>query len=544
MHQPLTDESLILTASSTRVVLDPTLRRALGVLDARLEDELARYRRYRAGKRLTPSSVSALQRSMAVAAPAPARRLPTPVAAMAPVAAAPKIAPTPMVSDRPSVIAQSTIADEDITLNQTPGAPPLPPRTPHSFQNNAQNIAQNAVAPLTTSALVLTPPVVDDTAAIADQRLITPDDLPQYGFITDNDFATDASAPNDYLESSEELLRSLAQEEATVAAERSVLEGLLTPFGVGSMLLMLLGSGMFGYLIMNPASLNAVKGLALKVASFRSNPTPTPGNLAAVEVDGGQGDSSWMANAPALDANEFLNLSLGNISALRTRPGGLTLMPSPNGLGNLPLQQLGNPPATPGNPGKANAGPVKPGAGITSFTPLNIKPLNPPAPVIASQAESQSSGSKGGGLFSGAPVRISPPARPARSYEPAYSAPAPRYEPRDEAPAPRYKAPAPPYEAPAPSYQAPEQVRVLPPPPAPIEPPTPAATPQPQGDYRVVTPYTGDADLETAQKSNPNASFRNMEDGAYVQHDSYGSQAEADAKAAELRDQGIAAEVK
>jgi hypothetical protein len=526
MHQPLTDESLILTASSTRVVLDPTLRRALGVLDARLEDELARYRRYRAGKRLAPSSVSALQRSMAVAAPAPALRLPTPVP---PVAAAPKIAPTP--------IAAPPIADEDITLNQTPGAPPLPPRTPHSFQNNAQN----AVAPLATSALVVTPAVADDPTSIADQRLITPDDLPQYGFITDNDFATDASAPNDYLESSEELLRSLAQEEATVAAERSVLEGLLTPFGVGSMLLMLLGSGMFGYLIMNPASLNAVKGLALKVASFRSNPNPAPGNVAAVDVDGASGDSSWMANAPALDANEFLNLSLGNISALRTRPGGLTLMPSPNALGNLPLQQLANPPA---NPGKAKAGPVKPGSGITSFTPLNIKPLNPPAPVIASQAEPQSSGSKGGGLFSGAPVRISPTARPARSYEPAYSAPAPRYEPRDEAPAPRYKAPAPPYEAPAPSYEAPEQVRVLPPPPAPIEQPAPATNPQPQGDYRVVTPYTSDADLEAAQKSNPNASFRNMEDGAYIQHDSYGSQAEADAKAAELRNQGIAAEVK
>jgi hypothetical protein len=529
MHQPLTDESLILTASSSRVVLDPTLRRALGVLDARLEDELARYRRYRAGKRLAPSAVSALQRSMAAPAPAPALRLPTPVA---PVAA--------------------MVAEEDITVNQTPapGTPPLPPRTPHSFQNNAPMAA--------TSALVIAAPAV--AADAVDDRLITPDDLPQYGFVTDQNFATDHSfatdtaAPNDYLESSEELLRSLAQEEATVAAERSVLEGLLTPFGVGSMLLMLLGSGMFGYLIMNPASLNAVKGLALKVASFRSNPNPASGNVAAVDVDGASGDSSWMANAPALDANEFLNLSLGNISALRTRPGGLTLMPSPNALGNLPLQQLAKPPTA--NAAKGKAGPVKPGSSITRFTPLNIKPLTPPAPVIAAQAAPSLGGNKGGGdLFTGAPVRINPPARPARSYEPAYSAPAPRYEapepryeapaPRYEAPAPRYSAPEPRYEAPAPRYEAPEPVRVLPPPPAPIESPTPvAAPPQPQGDYRVVTPYTSDAELEAAQKSNPNASFRNMEDGAYVQHDSYGTQAEADAKAAELRDQGIAAEVK
>jgi hypothetical protein len=84
----------------------------------------------------------------------------------------------------------------------------------------------------------------------------------------------------------------------------------------------------------------------------------------------------------------------------------------------------------------------------------------------------------------------------------------------------------------------------LPPPPTPIDQPSPEAPPQPQGDYRVVTPYTNDADLEAAQKANPNASFRNMEDGAYVQLDRSGSKAEAEAKAAELRSKGISAEVK
>ncbi len=526
MHQPLTDESLILTASSTRI-LHPSLRRALGVLDAQLDDELARYRRYRAGLTITPSSISALRRSLNAA---PGLRLPTPVASVAAVA--------------------PTRVDDDITVNQTPapGAPPLPPRTPHSFQNNPSVAA--------TSALVVTAAQADASDAV--DRLISPEDLPQFGFATDN-FATDPAAPNDYLESSEALLRSLAQEEATVAAERTVLEGLLTPFGVGSMLLMLLGSGMFGYLIMNPASLNAVKRLALKVATFRSTPDGAPTNVAAVDVDGSSTrDVGWMNNSPALDANEFLNLSLDNISALRTRPGGLTLMPQPNQTGGLvPLQQLNG--KTPTKAAKP-AGATKPGAAITSFTPLNIKPMTPPAPVIAQSGSPTPS--SGGGIFSSAPVRINPPSRPARNYEPAYAAPAPRYEapapryeapaPRYEAPAPRYEAPAPRYEAPAPRYEAPpETVKVLPPAPSPmtsgrsetIEPPQ-AAPPQPQGDYRVVTPYTNDADLEAAQKSNPNASFRNMEDGAYVQHDSYGSKAEADAKAAELRNQGVSAEVK
>jgi hypothetical protein len=525
MQQSLPDESLILTTASPARLLHPTLRRALGVLDARLDDELARYRRYRKGMKIAPSSVTALQRSMATVA-APALRLPTP----SPTVAAPAIAPT--------------VATEDITVNQTP-APPLPPRTPHSFQNELPVGA--------TSALVVAAAQADTPNAA--EPLIRPEDLPQYGFVTDDRFATDATAPNDYLESSEELLRSLAVEEATVAAERHVLEGLLTPFGVGSMLLMLLGSGMFGYLIMNPASLNAVKDLAMQVARFRS-PASGPTTVAAVDVDGsGTGNTAWMSNSPALDANEFMNLSLGNISALRTRPGGLTLMPPPNAQGGAPLQQLNNKPQPNAATGKGtkNSGGTK---GITSFTPLNIKPIAPPAPVIAAQG----GGSGGNGLFSGAPVRIAPaPSRPARSYapsdtEPAPSRPArsyepaPRYvapEPRYEAPAPRYEAPAPRYVAPEPRYEAPpETVKVLPPPPTPLASPSPEAAPQPQGDYRVVTPYTNDADLETAQKANPNASFRNMDDGAYVQHDAYSSKAEADAKAVELQQQGISAEVK
>jgi hypothetical protein len=518
MQQSLPDESLILTASPARL-LHPTLRRALGVLDARLDDELARYRRYRQGMKIAPSSVTALQRSMATA-PAPALRLPTPSATVA----APAIAPT----------VGNPVEHEEITVNQTP-APPLPPRTPHSFQNDLPVGATSALVVAAANADTLNPA----------EPLIRPEDLPQYGFVTggfatEEQFATDAAAPNDYLESSEELLRSLAVEEATVAAERNVLEGLLTPFGVGSMLLMLLGSGMFGYLIMNPASLNAVKDLALKVARFRS-PAAGPTTVAAVDVDGGNpGDVGWMSNAPALDSNEFMNLSLGNISALRTRPGGLTLMPQPPAPGGSPLQQLNAKPQVAPAPAK---GTKTPGKGITSFTPLNIKPIAPPAPVIAGQ------GGGGNGLFSGAPVRIAPsPSRPARSYtEPAPSRPARSYEPapRYVAPEPRYDAPAPRYVAPEPRYVAPpETVKVLPPPPTPLAPPSPEVIPEPQGEYNVVAPYTNDADLEAAQKLDPNASFRNMDDGAYAHFDRYGSRAEADAKAAELKQKGIQAEVK
>jgi hypothetical protein len=60
-----------------------------------------------------------------------------------------------------------------------------------------------------------------------------------------------------------------------------------------------------------------------------------------------------------------------------------------------------------------------------------------------------------------------------------------------------------------------------------------------------VAPYTNDAALESAQKSHSDASFRNLDDGAYVQYGgAYGSKAEADAKAAELREKGVNAEIK
>ncbi|MBE9032646.1 hypothetical protein IQ266_23185 [filamentous cyanobacterium LEGE 11480] len=548
MHQPLSDESLILPTNSVRA-LHPTLRRALGVLDARLEDELDRYRRYRAGLSFVPSSVSALKRSV----PAPVLDLPT-------------TSPAPQ-SVEPLSEAITVDEDEDITVDQTPIAadagPPLPPRTPLSFQNDLPADA--------SSALVIAAAqdgVADDSEATDPDALIGAADLPQGGFLTDDAFATDSSgAPNDYLESSEELLRSLAEEEATVAAERNVLEGLLTPFGVGSMLLMLLGSGMFGYLIMNPASLTAVKDLAMKVASFRSSQSSlSPTTIASVDVDGGTGttDIGWLSNSPALDSNEFLNLSLGNISALRTRAGGLSLLSQP-GQGakqdSSPLMQLDSK-ATSEADKSAKATPKsdKSAVVITGLTPLSVKPITPPAPAIAPKPVAKSAS---GGLFSGTPVRVRPAPRPPRPAPRVAPKPAPIYS-KPSRPARSYEPPAPSYQPPAPSYQPkpkpvynpppvsvpvkPAPVKPLPPPPvevaAPVK-PAPAAIPEPKGDYRVVTPYTNDAALESAQKSNSDASFRNLDDGAYVQYGgSYSSKAEADAKAAELRQQGVEAEIK
>jgi hypothetical protein len=523
MHQPLSDESLLLP--TTNLLLNPTLKRALGVMDARLEDELARYRRYRRGMKVTPSAIQVMQRSGKTKAKAAAPKLAT----------MPKVAPTPA----PTAVPKSpTVATPAVGNPSVP--PPLPPLTPVSIQNNLA-----AVLSLTLThdeATTHEPPMGQDLT-VGQEHDPSANQLSTYGLYAAADagledgFVSDPPS-TDYMESSEELLRSLAVEEASAAAERNVLEGLLTPFGVGAMLLMLLGSGMFGYLIMNPASLTALKQFADQIASFRARPT----NLASSssgDILSSSTDTGWLSNAPALDSDEFLSLNLNNFSALRTRPGGDGLMPTPLSLvtkndGGKQARLLPNQKGKPGGIGSV----------LKNFTPLTIKPLTPPAPTIGSDnggfaapIRVAKSYEGGGGSYNPpapqiqapAPAYYEPPRRPARSYQP---------------PAPAYQEPS--YSAPARSYDPPAVKPYVPPAVPVVElPPAPAETPQPQGDYRVVTPYTNDADLEAAQKSDPTASFRNLDDGAFVQRGgSYSSREEADAAAAKLKEQGVEAEVK
>ncbi|MBF2009601.1 MAG: hypothetical protein IGS49_30325 [Chlorogloeopsis fritschii C42_A2020_084] len=61
--------------------------------------------------------------------------------------------------------------------------------------------------------------------------------------------------PDDYLESSEALLRSLAQEQPQSDKPQNSSHSLLSPMGIGSMLLLLLSSLTLGYVLFNPKNL-------------------------------------------------------------------------------------------------------------------------------------------------------------------------------------------------------------------------------------------------------------------------------------------------
>jgi hypothetical protein len=473
MHQPS-------SAEFNSYSLHPALRCALATLDTRLEDELARYRRYRAGMRVSPSS-SNLPKAIESA------------------------------SARP--IAKKTGLD-------------LP------FIFTPPEVQEDSIDRLTAADMATDQEDFAPLAVWQGEKIEEEDD--EFGYPLG-----ETEMPQDYLESSEELLRSLAHEESGEAIERNILDNLLTPLGVGSLLLMLMGSAMFGYLVMNPASLAAAGRWAQKMASIR-----LPGGVPAQQIAADStevatavtSNQGWNANSPALDSQEFVDLSLNNFSAIRATPGGTMpilsqLKPKQQAAKNVAINPLK----------KLVKDKLLPLVGVKG---LNMGPIFPKAPDIGVANLPAPRGFE--------PPQVSLPQVPVASRRQNYNnlpaprsyAPAPRYE----APAPRYEAPAPPYEAPAPRYEAPA-VRVLPPAPPPMLPPTPieqpAASPSPQGDYRVVQPYTNDSELESAQKVNPEASFRNLDDGAYIQHGgSYSSKTEADAAAAALKSKGIEAEVK
>lgn len=144
------------------------------------------------------------------------------------------------------------------------------------------------------------------TANISELRELAAQYAAQVASGTDS--ALDEISPNDYLESSE-LLQSLASEEAEVQAEQSFFQSLLTPLGMGSMLLMLLSSAMFGFLVMNPTSISRF---------FNGNETQTSANSLGASVSDPNNATAGMASTPQpnLASREFPDLSLQTLGSV------------------------------------------------------------------------------------------------------------------------------------------------------------------------------------------------------------------------------------
>ncbi len=136
--------------------------------------------------------------------------------------------------------------------------------------------------------------------------------------------------PDDYLESSEALLRSLTEEQPEPSRPAKSTDRLLSPLGIGSMLLLLLASATLGYVAMNPVKL-----------PFASKPTPDAANPPeAGTTSVPQVVSTSIPKAPNLAAREFVDVNLDTIPVLQPKS---SISPTPKPIAPTPAKKIVKP---------------------------------------------------------------------------------------------------------------------------------------------------------------------------------------------------------
>lgn len=123
---------------------------------------------------------------------------------------------------------------------------------------------------------------------------------------------------DDYLESSERLLESLAEEEENNDAPEPLASKLLTPLGIGSMLLLLVLCASVPYILTNP-SLMVALGLDRFLSPDKSTPEVSSIQTEVANIDDVVGNSSQMSG-PNLAQKEFGSVNLNTLPLLETSP--------------------------------------------------------------------------------------------------------------------------------------------------------------------------------------------------------------------------------
>ena len=306
-----------------------------------------------------------------------------------------------------------------------------------------------------------------------------------------------APQPDNYLESSEALLQNFdnsypAAGPGPVASptSKSWFEGINTPLGLGALMLLLVASAGFGFVLVNPS---AAQNLFGNTPLARLLPSTAVDEVEA--VDGVTADADAIASpegpplsalGPDLSQREFSTLDLNTLSNLPSNT-------SP--LGGQPAQLVpGNVSAANGlGPGQANAGNAAANGTAVAGTPQQVNQI---------------------------PQNITPAPRPA-------------------AIAPTYQEPAAPAPAPAPAPQSAPAVESVPA----ASNAALAASQAPVSAYYVVSDYTGDPSLDEAREVVDDAYVRNFDVGARIQLGAFSSEEGAAALTEELNNQGIEAQI-
>ncbi|NEQ22178.1 MAG: hypothetical protein F6K28_23890 [Microcoleus sp. SIO2G3] len=455
---------------SSRPSINPTLQAALGSFDVQLEEELARYRRQRSGRPIVPTRGLGRNQS----------RKPI---ELIPVDNGGESTPLPASRRLPP----SQLMPFPLTLgNQTPGATPA--KETQDEPTAQQNANSQQTTPQTTSSLTsegsaneqLTPPR---------EPAHTEDDLAQ--------FAAEPAQPEDYLESSEQLLRSLGEEEADIHQPRKrFTDRLLTPLGVGSVLLLLLSSATVAYIITNPYTLSILgfnKSAEKKTTTIAQSPTQT------TEANSEVAKETPVVKGPDLASDEFVDVNISNLSRLEASPAPATsASPIP------PLPDLPSPVVTPVAP-SAVPNPVPP-RGSSDLSSTLLPPaaqsgvVPPPLSVVPAPASPTSV----------PPVRT--PSTVAAKPQPSVAPASPSVTQQPEA--------------------SPSQVQVA-----------ANATPSKDNYYYVLLNDGSESTLQQARTIVPDAYTRDFPQGTRVQMGAFKVEAEAKSLVAQLQQQGISASI-
>jgi len=152
-------------------------------------------------------------------------------------------------------------------------------------------------------------------------------------------------SPNNYLESSEELLRSLEEEEKSeTQAAPNLMSSLLTPAGLTFMFLFLLSCIALSYTIINPS---IWRQIVFNQGKQNPNLATEPTNKVA------ESNQEELPKAPNLASKEFLDLDLSTLSNVKPTPKPIPLPsikpsvpPIPQGVTGVNLPNLkAQPPA-------------------------------------------------------------------------------------------------------------------------------------------------------------------------------------------------------
>lgn len=497
--------------------LNPVLQIALESLDVQLEEELARYRRQRAGR--VPSSPKGWGRQQArkpldlIAVGSP--KVGSPGKEPSSTQAEPK---TPKLSTTATVRTSSKAVPEKRVPETV--SPSLDRSQLSSIPQSSQSIAESLSSQL----------VVIDRSGAANLASETDSSLGE-GLsdlqLQRGDMVSAAPVdPYDYLESSEELLRSLSEPEETIAPpQRRIVDTLLTPLGIGSVLLLLLSISTLGLLLVNPVTLQRL-GL---------NRQPTPATTASSTPPAERVSSRpALPNSPNLAAKEFVDLNLNNLSGVKTGAGSLTSAPSPVA---IPLASP-QPIVLPLVQGSVAS------VGITANAPLPplprvvLRPQPMPAPTSFTPAPPQSQ------VFSPQPAvpiatpEASAPATPAVTT-PIRTTNAPVVNrPQSVINAPVTPTSATVTPAATPGSAVPVAPAVTP------RPETLSTAPATQERYYVIVNYDNDRTLEQSRQAVPDAFLRRFPDErSRIQVGSFNDSTAADGLVQKLQQQGIPAQV-